>query len=89
MIVWALPTGSSLSTIPEMLKSNHGIQGDGVMPYKCLGKISDNLHPNNQNNWLKKRARPPRDVPLDVQLWTQASSLSSRVVAVTTTTYTS
>jgi len=59
------------------------------MPYKCLGKISDNLHPNNQNNQLERRARPPRDVPLDAQLWTQASSLSSRVVAVTTATYAS
>jgi len=26
MMVWALPTSSSLSTIPGMLKSNHGIQ---------------------------------------------------------------
>jgi len=26
--VTALPTGSSLSTIPRMLKSNHGIQDD-------------------------------------------------------------
>jgi len=58
------------------------------MPYKCLGKISNNLHPNNQNNQLERRAQPPRDVPLDTQSWTQASSLSSRVVAVTTTTYT-
>jgi len=31
----------------------------------------------------------PRDVPLDTQSWTQASSLSSRVVAVTIATYTS
>ena len=35
----------------------------GVMSYKHLGKISDNLHPNNQNNWLERRAQPPRDVP--------------------------
>ena len=33
-----------------------------VTPYKCLGKISDNLHPNNQNNQLERRAQPPRDV---------------------------
>jgi len=25
MMVWALPTGSSLSTIPGMLKQSHGI----------------------------------------------------------------
>jgi len=56
---------------------------------KCLGKISDNLHPNDQNNQLKRRAQPSRDVPLDAPLWTQAPSLSSRVVAVTTTIYTS
>jgi len=61
----------------------------GVMPYKHLGKISDNLHPNNQNNWLERRAQPPEDVQLNAQSWTWASSLSSRVVAVITTTYTS
>ena len=33
-------------------------QASGVMPYKHLGKISDNLHPNNQNNWLERRAQP-------------------------------
>ena len=27
---WALPTSSSLSTIPGMLKSNHGIQDSGL-----------------------------------------------------------
>ena len=31
----------------------------GVTPYKRLGKISDNLHPNNQNNWLERRAQLP------------------------------
>ena len=36
-----------------------------VMPYKRLGKISDILHLNNENNQLEKRARPPKDVPLD------------------------
>ena len=59
------------------------------MPYKHLGKISDNLYPNNQNNWLERRVWPPRDVPLDALSWTRVPSLSSRVVAVTTTTYTS
>jgi len=62
---------------------------NAVMLYKRLGKISDILHLNNENNQLERRARPPRDVPLDTQSWTWASSLSSRVVAVTTATYTS
>jgi len=57
------------------------------MLYKHLGKISDNLHPNNQNNQLERRTWPPRDVLLNAQLWTRASSLSGRVVAVITTTY--
>ena len=57
--------------------------------YKCLGKISDNLYPNNQNNWLERRAQPPQRCSLDAQSWTWASSLSSRVVAVTTAIYTS
>jgi len=52
----------------------------GITPYKHLGKISDNLHSNNQNNRLERRAQPPRDVPLDTQLWTRVFSLSSRVV---------
>ena len=60
-----------------------------VTLYKCLGQISDNLHLNNQNNQLESRARPPRDVQLNTQSWTRASSLSSRVVAATTATYTS
>jgi len=30
-----------------------------VMPYKSLGKISDILHSNSQNNQLEKRAWPP------------------------------
>jgi len=62
---------------------------NAVMPYKRLGKISDILYLNNENNQLKRQARPPRDVPLDAQSWTWASSLSSRVVAVTTATYAS
>ena len=61
----------------------------GVTLYKHLGKISDILHLNNENNQLERRAQLPRDVPLDAQSWTWASSLSSRVVAVTTATYTS
>jgi len=36
-----------------------------VIPYKRLGKISDILHLNNENNQLERRAWPPRDVPLD------------------------
>ena len=38
-----------------------------VMPYKRLGKISDILHLNNENNQLERRAQPPKDVPLDAQ----------------------
>jgi len=60
-----------------------------VTPYKRLGKISDILHLNNENNQLERQAWPPKDVPLDTQLWTWAYHLSSRVVAVTTTTETS
>jgi len=51
------------------LFSHLGLRSD-VMPYKHLGKISDILHLNNKNNQLKRRARPPKDVPLDVQSWT-------------------
>ena len=36
-----------------------------VTPYKHLGKISDILHLNNENNQLERRAQPPKDVPLD------------------------
>ena len=61
----------------------------GVTLCKRLGKISDILHLNNENNQLERQAWPPKDVPLDAQLWTQAYHLSSRVVAVTTTTETS
>jgi len=30
---------------------------DTVTPYKCLGKISGDLHSNNQNNQLERRAQ--------------------------------
>jgi len=40
------------------IKESRGRRG-GIMPYKCLGKISDILHPNTQNNQLKRRAQPP------------------------------
>jgi len=43
---------------------------NAVMPYKCLGKISDILHLNNENNQLERQAWPPKDVPLDAQSWT-------------------
>jgi len=43
---------------------------DSVTPYKRLGKISDILHLNNENNQLEKRAWPPKDVLLDAQSWT-------------------
>jgi len=36
-----------------------------VTPYRFLGKLSDILHLNNKNNQLERRARPPRNVPLD------------------------
>ena len=39
--------------------------GSGVTPYKSLGKLSDILHLNNRNKQLERRARPPRNVPLD------------------------
>jgi len=42
----------------------------GVTPYKRLGKISDILHLNNENNQLERQAQPPKDVPLDAQSWT-------------------
>ena len=75
-----VPKDDKLRT--EIIRLHHD-----VIPYKCLGKISDNLHPNNQNNWLERRARPPQRCSLDTQSWTRAPSLSSRVVAVTTATY--
>ena len=69
----------------EKIDTHEGV----VTPYKRLGKISDILHLNNENNQLERRARPPKDVSLDAQSWTRAYDLSSRVVAVTTTTETS
>jgi len=62
---------------------------DTVMPCKHLGKISDILHLNNENNQLKRRVWPPQRCSLDAQSWTRAYHLSSRVVAMTTTTETS
>ena len=41
--------------------------GDAGTLYKRLGKISDILHLNNENNQLKRRAQPPKDIPLDAQ----------------------
>jgi len=38
------------------------MERNGVMPYKCLGKISDILHLNNKNNQLERRVRPPKDI---------------------------
>jgi len=46
------------------------LYGDGVTPYKHLGKISDILHLNNKNNQLERQAWPPKDVSLDTQSWT-------------------
>ena len=41
-----------------------------VTPYKRLGKISDILYLNNENNQLERRVWPLKDVPLDAQSWT-------------------
>jgi len=46
--------GSIMATL-YTTKSSH----DAVTLYKSLGKISDDLHPNNQNNQLERRAWPP------------------------------
>jgi len=46
------------------------LEENDVTPCKRLGKISDILHLNNENNQLERRARPPKDVPLDAQSWT-------------------
>jgi len=40
-------------------------EANAVMPYRFLGKLSDILHLNNKNNQLERRARPPRNIPLD------------------------
>ena len=42
------------------------IKDFAIMLYRRLGKISDNLYPNNQNNQLESRAWPLRDVLLNV-----------------------
>jgi len=34
-----------------------------VIPYNHLGKISNYLHSNNKNNWLKRRVQPLRNIP--------------------------
>jgi len=47
----------------EFQHNNHVYSA--VMPYKSLGKLSDILHLNNRNNQLERRARPPKNVPLD------------------------
>jgi len=83
-------TGSRTTTprsTGKKKKSRWPVVHSSVTPYKRLGKISDILHLNNENNQLKRQAQPPRDVLLDAQSWTWASSLSSRAVAVTTATY--
>ena len=51
-------------------KPSQSTDCSSVTPYKRLGKISDILHLNNENNQLERRARPPKDVPLDAQSWT-------------------
>jgi len=49
------------------LASLQGGTKASVTLYKRLGKISGNLHPNNQNNQLKSRTRAPKDVQLNTQ----------------------
>ena len=62
-----IPTDPNLS-IRECVKKH--LPSSVVTPYKRLGKISDILHLNNENNQLERRAWPLRDVPLDAQSWT-------------------
>jgi len=81
---WGLCRLLVVDSLPQTTIEHHV-----VTPYKRLGKISDILHLNNENNQLERRARPPKDVSLDAQSWTRAYDLSSRVVAMTTTTETS
>ena len=65
--------GTALSVPNVKPDDGHiGLRGDfddsgfgGVMPYKHLGKVSDNLHPNNQNNQLERKAWPPQRCSLD------------------------
>ena len=57
-----------------------------VIPNNCLGNKSNVFYYNNKNNQLKKQVWPLWRCFLDAQLWTWAYHLSSRVVAVTTTT---
>ena len=68
------PTSPMLPRFSRHPSLNLGVHSispaSAVTPYKRLCKISDILHLNNENNQLERRARPPKDVPLDAQLWT-------------------
>jgi len=50
--------------IMALLNENVTLHDLIVTLYKILGKISDILHLNNENNQLERRVQPPRDVPL-------------------------
>jgi len=65
---WDMLSVDFVVELPE--SSGHDAVMTVVTPYKRLGKISDILHLNNENNQLKRQARPPKDVPLDAQSWT-------------------
>jgi len=59
-----------LSADALLVKVLGSVKDGAVTPYKFLGKISDILHLNNENNQLERQAWPPKDVPLDAQSWT-------------------
>jgi len=94
MVKVLLDSGATEMFMDKRMAAKHGFRLQKlerlitvVTLYKCLGKISDIFHHNNQNNWLKRRARPSQRCSLRRPV--MDSSMSSRVVAVTTTTYTS
>ena len=59
------PSTSPIVALFFFVKKHNGSLRPIVTPYKSLGKLSDILHLNNRNKQLKRRARPPRNVPLD------------------------
>ena len=46
-------------SLGDGIYDSHDSVMSGITPYKSLGKISDDLHPNNQNNQLERRAWLP------------------------------
>jgi len=60
--VWLDSQHIQIKGTPKKLAPKHigpfkFLERTSVMLYKHLGKISDNLHPNNQNNRLERRAQ--------------------------------